>query len=105
MVSPLLTILANTSGLGAGNFSANGSSVAVALCGLATEDAVEGALLATCRFDLFAWAGAAIAHWNALQGVLDVLAAALPRWLAAGDASDLMTHGGYLSAASAARLS
>ena len=40
-----------------------------------------------------------------LQGVLNVLAAALPGWLAAAGAGDLMAHGGYLSAAAAARLS
>ena len=34
-----------------------------------------------------------------------MLAAALPGWLAAGCAGDLMAHGGYLSAAAAARLS
>jgi hypothetical protein len=66
MVSPLLTILANTSGLGAGNLSANGNTVAVALCGLATEDAIEGALLAACGFDLFAWAGASLVKRHAL---------------------------------------
>ena len=40
-----------------------------------------------------------------LEGVLNVLAAALPGWLAAAGAGDLVTHGGYLSAAAAARLS
>ena len=105
MVSPLLTILANTSGLGAGSLSANGNTVAVALCGLATEDTIEGAPLAACGFDLFAWAGAALVEWHTLQRVFDVLAAALPGWLTAAGAGDLMAHGGYLSAAAAARLS
>ena len=105
MVSPLLTILANTSGLGAGNLSANGNTVAVALCGLAPQDAVEGAPLAACSFDLFAWAGAALVDGHPLEGVLNVLAAPLPGWLAARCAGNLMAHGGYLSAAAAARLS
>ena len=45
MVSPLLTIPANTSDLDAGSLSAKGDTVAVAPCGLAAEDAVEQTLL------------------------------------------------------------
>ena len=62
----IIAILANTSGLGAGNLSANGNTVAVALCGLATEDTIEGAPLAACGFDLFAWAGASLVERHAL---------------------------------------
>ena len=72
---------------------------------LATENSVERALLAACGFDVFARAGAALVERHALQGVLNVLAATLPGWLVAGGAGDLMAHGGYLSAAAAARLS
>ena len=72
---------------------------------LATENSVERALLAACSFDLFAWAGAALVERYALKSVLNVLTTALPGWLVAGGAGDLMAHGGYLSAAAAARLS
>jgi len=69
---------------------------------LAAEDPVERALGVGGGLHLVAWAGAAFGNWHTFQGVLNVFAAALPGWLVAGGAGDLMAHGGYLSTDAAA---
>ena len=73
--------------------------------GLAAEDTVEQTLLVLWVVRIWSRTGAALVEWHALQRVFNVLAAALPGWLAAAGAGDLVTHGGYLPADAAARLS